>query len=55
MAAGSGDLIAIGKPFISNPDLVARLRQGVETAPWDSKTFYVGGHGGYLDYPSFSA
>lgn len=55
LAAGSGDLIAIGKPFISNPDLVARLRQGVETAPWDSKTFYVGGHGGYLDYPSFSA
>ncbi len=55
LAAGSGDLIAIGKPFISNPDLVARLRQGVETVPWDSKTFYVGGHGGYLDYPSFSA
>ena len=55
LAAGSGDLIAIGKPFISNPDLVSRLRQGVEVAPWDSKTFYVGGHSGYLDYPAFSA
>ena len=55
LAAGSGDLIAIGKPFISNPDLVERLRQGVEIAPWDSKSFYLGGHGGYLDYPNFSA
>ncbi len=55
LAAGSGDLVAIGKPFISNPDLVSRLRQGVEIAPWDSKTFYLGGHSGYLDYPSFSA
>lgn len=55
LAAGSGDLIAFGKPFISNPDLVSRLRQGVELAPWDSKTFYLGGHGGYLDYPTFSA
>jgi hypothetical protein len=27
----------------------------VETAPWDSKTFYLGGHSGYLDYPTFSA
>ena len=54
LAAGSGDLIAIGKPFISNPDLVLRLRQGVEIAPWDSKTFYLGGHSGYLDYPTFS-
>ena len=55
LATGSGDLVAIGKPFISNPDLVSRLRQGVETAPWDSKTFYLGGHSGYLDYPTFSA
>jgi N-ethylmaleimide reductase len=54
LAAGSGDLIAIGKPFISNPDLVSRLRQGVEIAPWDSKSFYLGGHSGYLDYPTFS-
>ncbi len=54
LATGSGNLIALGKPFISNPDLVARLRQGVEIAPWDSKTFYAGGHSGYLDYPAFS-
>ncbi|MDR2240377.1 MAG: alkene reductase [Zoogloeaceae bacterium] len=54
LAAGSGDLIAIGKPFISNPDLVSRLRRGVDIAAWDNKTFYAGGHSGYLDYPAFS-
>ena len=55
LVAGSGDLIAFGKPFISNPDLVERLRTGVELAPWDSKVFYFGGISGYLDYPTFSA
>ena len=39
---------------VSAPTL-ARLRQGVEIASWDSKTFYLGGHSGYLDYPTFSA
>ena len=55
LAAGSGDLVAIGKPFISNPDLVGRLRRGAELAPYDSKTFYTGGRDGYLDYPGLSA
>ena len=55
LAAGAGDLIAFGKPFISNPDLVERLRTGVELATWDSKTFYFGGVSGYLDYPTFAA
>jgi len=55
LAAGSGDLIAIGKPFISNPDLISRLRQGAEIAPWDGKTFYGGGNTGYLDYPALAA
>jgi N-ethylmaleimide reductase len=55
LAAGCADLIAFGKPFISNPDLVERMRTGVEIAPWDSKTFYLGGISGYLDYPTFAA
>jgi N-ethylmaleimide reductase len=55
LAAGTSDLIAFGKPFISNPDLVERLRTGVEPASWDSKIFYFGGISGYLDYPTFSA
>lgn len=46
------DLVAFGKPFIANADLVRRIREG---APWntpDRKTFYGGGDQGYLDYPA---
>ncbi len=48
---GHADIIAIGKPFISNPDLVARLQNGWPLAPWDEAAFYTGGEKGYLDYP----
>ncbi len=46
------DLIAFGKPFIANPDLVRRIR---EHAPWnevDKATLYGGGEKGYTDYPT---
>ena len=52
VASGQADLVAFGKPFIANPDLGRRLREG---APWnahDSKTFYGGGAVGYTDYPT---
>ncbi|OYT11304.1 MAG: hypothetical protein B6I19_11685 [Bacteroidetes bacterium 4572_114] len=45
------DLIAFGKPFISNPDLVERFRQGAPLNEPDKSTFYHGGAKGYLDYP----
>ena len=45
------DLIAFGKPFISNPDLVERLRSNAELTPWNKDTFYHGGPKGYIDYP----
>lgn len=51
LAAGSADLIAFGKPFISNPDLVERLRGGAPLNEWDKATFYGGGAKGYTDYP----
>ena len=45
------DLIAFGRPFISNPDLVERLRDGLPLAPSDDKThWYGGGAEGYTDY-----
>jgi len=45
-----GDLVAFGRPFISNPDLVAKLQSGaVLTAP-DFSTFYTPGEKGYTDY-----
>jgi N-ethylmaleimide reductase len=53
--AGAADLIAFGKPFISNPDLVERLKQGAPLNDWDKNTFYGGGAKGYTDYPTLGA
>jgi len=46
------DLIAFGKLFISNPDLVERLKLGAPLNPFDKMTFYGGGAKGYTDYPA---
>jgi N-ethylmaleimide reductase len=46
------DLICFGRPFISNPDLVARLRSGAPLAQPDPNTFYAGEAHGYTDYPA---
>ncbi len=51
--AGQADLIAFGKPFISNPDLVERLKADVPLAEPDKETFYHGGPMGYTDYPRY--
>jgi N-ethylmaleimide reductase len=48
------DLVAFGRPFISNPDLVRRLREGAPLNPWDKNTFYGGGEAGYTDYPALA-
>jgi len=49
---GKGDLVAFGRPFISNPDLVTRLEKQLPLAPPDFKTFYTPGPKGYTDYPA---
>ena len=57
IAAGIADLIAFGRPFISNPDLVERLRHGwplaepADMAAWYSPT----GAAGYTDFPAYAA
>jgi len=48
--AGEADLIAMGKPFIANPDLIERLRNDWPLNAWDEKTFYTAGARGYTDY-----
>jgi N-ethylmaleimide reductase len=55
LAANAADLIAFGKPFISNPDLVERLKKGEPLNAWDKNTFYGGGAKGYTDYPTLEA
>ena len=48
---GRADLVAFGKPFISNPDLVTRLYLNAPLAPANRETFYGGADQGYTDYP----
>jgi N-ethylmaleimide reductase len=50
LEAQRGDLIAFGRPFISNPDLVHKLKEGQALTPPDFDTFYTPGEKGYLDY-----
>ena len=52
LARGDADAVAFGIPFIANPDLVKRLRNGAELNPPRPETFYTGGTEGYLDYPT---
>ena len=52
--AGGADLVAFGKSYIANPDLVARLRQGGPFNTPDKNTFYGGGARGYTDYPTLA-
>lgn len=51
----SADLVAFGKLYISNPDLVERIKNGSPLADWDEKTFYHGGEKGYTDYPEIAS
>jgi len=51
LQAGKGALIAFGRPYLANPDLVERLRSGAAQNPPDYATLYTPGEVGYLDYP----
>ncbi|MDX6233795.1 MAG: N-ethylmaleimide reductase [Nocardioidaceae bacterium] len=46
------DLVAVGRQFIANPDLVTRWKTGAELNEPDGATFYGGGAEGYTDYPT---
>lgn len=48
--AKRGDLVAFGRPFISNPDLVQKLQSGAALTAPDFNTFYTPGEQGYTDY-----
>ena len=54
LAAGHADLAAFGRPFISNPDLPARLQNGWPLNPCDDMTYwYTPGPVGYTDYEPY--
>lgn len=49
------DLVAFGKLYISNPDLVERVKNDSPLADWEEETFYHGGDQGYIDYPAMAS
>jgi 2,4-dienoyl-CoA reductase-like NADH-dependent reductase (Old Yellow Enzyme family) len=51
LGRGDADGVAFGKWFISNPDLVRRLREGATLNEPKAETFYAHGAEGYTDYP----
>ena len=53
--SGRADLVAFGRPFISTPDLVRRLRDDLPFNELRADKLYGGGAEGYLDYPVLSA
>src|SRR5580700_10431907 len=55
LSANEADLIAFGKLFISNPDLVERFKRGAPLNEYDKATFYGGGAKGYTDYPALES
>jgi N-ethylmaleimide reductase len=52
LADGRADLVAVGRAFIANPDLVRRLEVGADLNPADQNSFYGGTDAGYIDYPT---
>lgn len=51
VASGAAAAVSFGRPYIANPDLVERFREGIDLARFDPATLYAGGARGYSDYP----
>ena len=54
LQAGQADLIAFGRPFLANPDLVQRLQTGAALNTPDMATLYTADAKGYTDYPTLA-
>lgn len=54
LADGQADLIAMGRAFLANPDLVRRMREDRPLNAVDPATFYTPGAQGYTDYPALA-
>jgi hypothetical protein len=50
--AGVADAVAFGRPYLANPDLVERFREGATLNKDDMRTWYSQGPEGYVDYPA---
>lgn len=54
LAAGRADLIAVGRPFLANPDLPERWKRNAPLNTPDPNTFYSADEKGYTDYPTLT-
>ena len=52
LSEGWADMIGFGRPFVSNPDLPARLKQGKPLNSHNPDTLFGGAEQGYTDYPT---
>ncbi|MCC2978327.1 alkene reductase [Sphingomonas sp. PL-96] len=55
LATGLADLVAFGRPYIANPDMVERIANGWPLNPLRPETIYGGGEEGLIDYPTYGA
>jgi N-ethylmaleimide reductase len=55
ISKGLINAVAFGKDFISNPDLVERIKNNYPLVPSDASTYYTPGAKGYTDYPVYKA
>ncbi len=53
LEAGKADLFVFGRAYMSNPDLVERMRNDWPLTPVDMRRGYGGGEEGYNDYPTW--
>jgi N-ethylmaleimide reductase len=49
-----GEVIAFGREYIANPDLVERIRKGGPLNPQRSQRYYGTTGEGYTDYPTLA-
>lgn len=54
LESGVADAVAVGRPFLANPDLIDRWKAGAELNEPDQPTFYGGDERGYTDYPTLA-
>ena len=55
LAEGTADMIAFGRPFITNPDLPERFKNNCPLNPAeDMRLWYTSGAEGYTDYPPYT-
>ena len=52
LAGGTADAVSFGVPYVANPDLVERFRNGTPLAMPNFDLLYMGGEKGYIDYPA---